>query len=61
MPHSLSPLGLYILGFLAFTYIPGDWLLQNFDARKAARAGEIDALGLVSDVAELLSELDILI
>merc|ERR1719183_870842 len=22
-----------------------DWLLQNFDARKAARAGEIDALG----------------
>merc|ERR1719231_1819823 len=22
-----------------------DWLLQNFDARKAARSGEIDALG----------------
>merc|ERR1719197_1157626 len=22
-----------------------DWLLQNFDARKAARTGEIDALG----------------
>merc|ERR1719213_976437 len=22
-----------------------DWLLKNFDARKAARAGEIDALG----------------
>merc|ERR1719498_1527331 len=27
-----------------------DWLLQNFDARKAARAGEIDALGKAKDV-----------
>jgi len=27
-----------------------DWLLQNFDARKAARSGEIDALGKAKSV-----------